>query len=57
MTTFTWNKAQAGSTADWTTPANWDQGSGYPGDTATRNDTAINTKRQQKNVMLIQLLL
>ena len=48
MTNFTWNKAQDGSTADWTTPGNWDQDSGYPGDTASRNDTAIIPKDTEK---------
>jgi hypothetical protein len=48
MTTFTWNKAQDGSTADWTTPGNWDQDSGYPGDTASRNDIAIIPKDTEK---------
>ena len=34
-TTFKWTR-NSGSPGDWTTPANWDQGSGYPvsGDTA-----------------------
>ena len=34
-TTFIWTR-NSGSPGDWTTPANWDQGSGYPvsGDTA-----------------------
>ena len=36
MTVFTWSAGDGTSTADWTGPANWDQGASYPqaGDTA-----------------------
>ena len=39
--TFTWSRT-AGSPGDWTAPANWDLGSGYPGDSiGTHVDTVI----------------
>jgi hypothetical protein len=38
---FTWTRT-AGSPGDWTTPANWDLASGYPGDSIGTNvDTVI----------------
>ena len=40
-TTFTWDAAHAGSTADWTTPANWDQNSSYPGNTGDEDAIVI----------------
>ena len=40
-TTFTWDKPEAGSFGDWTTPANWDQDSSYPGNTGDEDAIVI----------------
>lgn len=41
MTVFTWDAPEAGSTTDWTTPANWDQNSSYPGNTGDEDAIVI----------------